>query len=308
MRWWPLIVGGLFVAVIGTGLLVLSPSHKTLADVAQQAVPSRSEPTLTSQPTLTADPPPIYAGSAAVLDAESGVFLFEKNGDQPVPIASTTKVMSTSVFLATKPNLDQEVVVSPEAASQTGSLMMLGAGERITLKGLLSGALLVSGNDAIYAIAQQHAGGVNGFVAAMNDTAQQLGLKDSRFLDPAGLDDAGRSSAHDLALMFRYALTFNDFRSIVSQPEIGVTSSTDHYQLKNSDRLVVGSEPLFLGDAIGGKTGFTPDAGHCLVAAARRNGHVLIAVVLASDDTAADGSAREARRLLTWAFDHTSWR
>ncbi|MFA4846274.1 MAG: D-alanyl-D-alanine carboxypeptidase family protein [Patescibacteria group bacterium] len=308
MRWGYIGLWGLAGAVVLTGLLLFRSSNQPAADAIRASSSSVgiSAPVVGDQPVLTDDPPPIYAQSAVVIDAGSGKVLISQDPHKSVPVASTTKVMSAIAFLLEGPNLDEQVTVSQAAASQIGSLMGLGAGERLTLYSLLAGAILMSGNDAIYQIAE-HQGGVGTFVAKMNTIAATLGLKESNFRDPAGLDDEGRSSAYDLGMMFRYALTFDAFRSLIHASELTVESSTQSYRLVNSNRLVRGEEPLYLADALGGKTGFTPDAGHSLVAAAQRDGHVLIAVVLASDDTAPDGSAREARRLLNWTFDHTRW-
>ncbi len=309
MRWWRVIVGGLLSAVIVSGALLVrvrTPAADTTRST-PEALGQLAQPALVHQPELTAPPIEAQAATAVVIDAGSGRTLVAKDAHRRVPIASTTKVMSAIVVLRAQPNLEEVVTVSPAAASQTGSLMGIAAGERLSKRALLQGSLLVSGNDAIYALAE-HQGGVAAFVSGMNQTAHQLGLTESQFRDPAGLDDQGTSSANDLVQLLRYALTFETFREIIASPSIEISSSTDHYELTNSNRLVRGDEPLYFPDSLGGKTGFTPDAGHCLVAAARRDGHVLIVAVLASDDTAPDASAREALRLLSWTFDHTTWK
>jgi len=264
-------------------------------------------PVLPPQLTTSDQPPLPNASAAVVIDGATGEIVIGKQSHDSLPIASTTKVMSTIVLLSSGQNLNNSVTVSEAAANQIGSVMGLQEGETLTARDLLTGALLVSGNDAIYALAE-HAGGIPSFVAQMNAMAKKLDLADTEFLDPAGLEDSGHSSAFDLATMFRYALTFEDFRHIIATTETTVTSDQGiSHHLQNSNRLIQTDQPLYLSQALGGKTGFTPDAGHTLVAGAQNNGHLLIAVVLHTDEESNDASAREVNRLLQWTFDNARW-
>jgi D-alanyl-D-alanine carboxypeptidase (penicillin-binding protein 5/6) len=130
-----------------------------------------------------------------------------------------------------------------------------------------------------------------------------LGLKNTHFKDVAGLDDSGRSTAKDIAILFSYGLSNPEFAKIVSTPELDVSSvdGKEIHKLKNSDRLVTGEIPLE--GIIGGKTGFTPDAGHTLVSAATRDGQTLVAVVLKTASDSKVASAQEVKKLLTWGFE-----
>lgn len=311
---WPFVLSGLGIAVLVTTWQLFALSRPASGEgtvlgarTEEHDPTSLQRPTLSPQPSLDDEPLLIRAQSAAVLDAQSGRFILSRQPHERVPIASTTKLMTAVVLLNSGRSLDEVVSVSALAANQVGSRVGLRIGDELTLRDLLSGLLIVSGNDAAMAIAEAF-GGETSFVERMNREAATLGLTDTTYVDPAGLDDAGRSSAHDLALLLRYALTFGEVETLVGttdeiiHSELGTT-----YSLKNSNRLIRPDEPLYFADVIGGKTGFTPEAGHCLVTAAERDGHVLIAVVLGTDEDTPEASAREARRLLEWSFTHTTW-
>ena len=297
----------LVVALAAVSWKLTSTQHLNSGAVLGDAAVGMKQPVIAAQPVLDVDAIKPYARSAVVIDAESGTLLVAKNEHLSVPIASTTKIVSSIVLLRSGKDLDAEVTISKTAANQIGSVMGLVTGDTLTLRDLLTGALLVSGNDAIYAIAEND-GGIETFVKQMNETAAELGMKDSQFFDPAGLNDQGHSSAFDISTAFRYALTLDEFRRTINLTDTTVTSSKGNaYHLSNSNRLIKSDEALYLPDAIGGKTGYTPDAGHTLVTAAERDGHVLITAVLHTDEETAQASAREARRLLSWTFDHTNW-
>jgi D-alanyl-D-alanine carboxypeptidase len=265
------------------------------------------QPPTAVQPVVDADPPVVRADSAVVLDTASGRILIGSRPHERVPIASTTKIMTAVALLNSGRSLDTVVSVSQAAASQIGSSMGLQPGDELSLRDLLAGLLIVSGNDAAMAIAETF-GGQGPFVERMNEEAAGFGLADTHYADPAGLDDTGRSSAVDLAQLLRYALTFAEFRKFVRTAEM--TIETDHgrrFSLKTSNRLITPDEPLYLADVVGGKTGFTPEAGHSLVTAAERDGHVLVVAVLHTNEDTPEASAKEARRLLEWSFAHTAW-
>jgi serine-type D-Ala-D-Ala carboxypeptidase (penicillin-binding protein 5/6) len=239
-------------------------------------------------------PPVITAASALLLDVDSGQVLFALNPDQPLPPASTAKIITALVVLE-RANLDDIVTVSPAAAATEGSRMGLQAGERLTVRDLLYGLLLPSGNDAAVALAEHVAGSTADFVALMNQTSAGLGLGQSHFVNPHGLDaDDQTSSAADLAKAAMAALKYPVFAGIVATP----TAQIAGHALTNTNELL-GSLP----GADGIKTGTTDAAGECLVASVSRRGHRLLAVLLNSRDRYGD-----ARGLYKFAADHWEWR
>lgn len=259
------------------------------------------DPPVLTLPIKTTEKPIIYARAYIVIDPETKYPILAKNEDSPVPIASTTKIMTSLIAMETLP-LDKVVTISSKAATITGSEVNLMTGEKLTVKELLHALLISSANDGAYALAET-SGDVDGFVQKMNTKATILGLKNTHYLDPAGLDDTGHSSPRDLAILTSYALTKPLFREIVATPKYTVWSADQRFkhELTNSNRLVVQEEPLYMPQAIGVKTGFTYEAGHCLIAAANINGKEYISVVLHTNEDSKDASAREARKLLLFA-------
>lgn len=242
-------------------------------------------------------------------DLDSGSVLAKQSHKTRVPIASTTKIMTAVVALENY-NLDEPVTITQRAATQVGADTYLLPNEKISVESLLNCLLIKSGNDSAYALAQHMdktgEGSVQDFVDKMNAKAKELGMEDTHYNDPAGLDVTGYSSAYDLFLVTKKALTFPEFKKIVAKDSEAVKSidgSTWH-ELKNSNRLV--AEYKYPG-AIGVKTGYMPEAGHCLVGAAKRNGHTLISIVLNTYADTASASADEARRLLDWGFENITW-
>jgi D-alanyl-D-alanine carboxypeptidase (penicillin-binding protein 5/6) len=252
--------------------------------------------------------PNIYANNYILFEINSKYPLIEKNAHVKVPVASTTKII-TAIIALENYKLDDIVEISKNAASQIGSDVYLQTGEKITVNNLLYALLIQSGNDAAMALAENMKdGGLDNFVRKMNEKAKTLGMNDSDFKDPAGLNDAGVSSAFDLAIATAYALNnFGVFRDIIKSTEYNFTSSDLNHRihdLKTSNRLIESDEPLYMNSAIGVKTGFTPDAGHCLVSAASVNGTMLVGVILHTIEEKNDSSARESKKLLEWGFDN----
>lgn len=274
-------------------------------------------PALPPYPSLTQKAPSFAARQYALYDADAGVFIVEENADQPVPLASTTKIM-TAYLAIEQARPDDVVTVTSEAAGKIGSTAGLRLNERLSIKNLLYGALLASGNDAAYAVAGylgERIGGdesatwqdkIDQTVELMNAKAKELGLASLRYVEPSGLDAGNVGSARDLAVLSAVALENDTFREITSTPAFTVANQegTLSHELKNSNRLV--GEWAYPG-AIGVKTGFTPEAGHNLVGAAERDGHRLVAVVLNTYDSDASASARVARDLLDFAWRSIRW-
>jgi D-alanyl-D-alanine carboxypeptidase (penicillin-binding protein 5/6) len=250
--------------------------------------------------------PKIQAKSVYLLDVDSSYPLFAKNESEQIPIASVTKLM-TAIVSRKSYQLTDIATTDEKAASIDGSKIQLRVGEKMEVKSLLTGLLIQSGNDAAMTLAEHM--GLEAFIAAMNEQASYLGMKDTLFKDPAGLSDEGHSTAHDLAILASFALRDDVIRSIIQTQQATVSSidgSTNH-TLETSNRLIKTDHPLYLPEVTGMKTGFTPDAGHCLVASATKNGRSLVSVVLHTASSSNEASALETYKLLTWAFNTYSW-
>lgn len=228
------------------------------------------------------EPPAVTADAALVLELDAGRTLFALHPDDPVSPASTAKIMTALVVLQ-HADLDVAVTVSVNAAGIGGSRMGLVAGETLSVRDLLVGLLLPSGNDAAVALAEHVAGSETAFVALMNQTASALGLSATQFANPHGLDAPGQTtSAADLAQVAKAALAYPYFAQVVAEPSARVAGRV----LTNTNQLL-GS---YRG-ADGIKTGTTEAAGECLVASVSRRGHRVLAVVLGSADRYADVAA-----------------
>ncbi|MCL5410293.1 MAG: D-alanyl-D-alanine carboxypeptidase [Patescibacteria group bacterium] len=242
-------------------------------------------------------------------DPASGTIFAKNDADARVPIASTTKIMSAVIALENY-QLDDVATISSEASTQVGADAFLLANEKITIESLLNCMLIKSGNDSAYAIAEHMNNsdeeGITKFINKMNEKAKELGMNNTDYHDPAGLDVTGYSSAHDLYLVTKYALKFPKIREIVKKDRFSVKNidSTIWHDLKNSNRLV--AEYHYPG-AIGVKTGFMPEAGHVLVGAAERDGHTLISIVINTYADTPSASADESKRLLDWGFSNIIW-
>ena len=211
------------------------------------------------------------ATAAYMVDANTGRVFYEKNPDKQMLIASTTKIM-TALVAVRRGNLADVVTVSKYAANTEGSSMNLKAGEKLTLEALLYGLLMRSGNDAAVAIAQHVGGSEAAFVAWMNATAKELGMTNSSFANPHGLNKTGHySTARDMATLAKAAMENETVRRITSTKKITIGGRT----MENQNKLLGLVE-----GCIGLKTGWTRAAGRTLVSCAERNGHRLICVTL----------------------------
>lgn len=241
--------------------------------------------------------PEITAQSAYFVDTDSGEVLYQKNPQQKLPIASLVKIM-TAVITLENTSLEEKITVSPEAAGMEPDRMDLRAGEKLTVEELLYGLFLVSGNDAAEALAQGVLGNREEFISAMNRKALQLGMKDTAFINPSGLEEDDKiqySTAFDIVLMSRYAV--RQFPSLVK------ISSTPHYYIPGNEThrdfdLYSGINLLTTyPGVVGFKTGYTPQAGLTLVTLAQKEGRQVLGVLLNSQDRRA-----EARLLLDYSF------
>lgn len=217
----------------------------------------------------------VSAGSAIVMDAHSEKVLWEKNAQNKSLIASTTKIMTALVVLENA-ELSDVVTVSAEAVGVEGSSMYLTAGEQLTVEDLLYGLMLLSGNDAAEALAYHISDSIEDFAAMMNQKADVLGLHNTRFANPHGLDSEDNySCASDMARLAAYALENEDFRRIVSSQSY----SCGTRRMTNHNKLLWDYE-----GAVGVKTGYTKKAGRILVGAAEQNGRRLITVTISAPD------------------------
>lgn len=238
--------------------------------------------------------PEISAKAAIVIHADTREPVFELNADARMLIASTTKIM-TSLVVLENCALDETVEVDSRSAGKEGSSMYLRAGEKYTVEELLYGLMLASGNDAASALAIHVAGSEEDFASLMNEKAAALGMADSHFQNPHGLDDEGHySTARDMARLAAYAMENADFERIVSSR----SASVHGVSIYNHNRLL--SE---YPGCIGVKTGYTMAAGRTLVSCAERDGTRFICVTLCDRDDWRDHS-----NLYDWAFENYEYR
>jgi D-alanyl-D-alanine carboxypeptidase (penicillin-binding protein 5/6) len=283
----------LFIATAGFRPAGLTDGGAPPAVVANAAANAIAEPPR----------PTVGARAALLIDADSGQPLFEQRATEPLPPASTTKLMTA--LLAAESGRYFEPVTVETADLVGGSSMGLTAGETLNLRDLLDGLLIASGNDAAYAVAR-HLGArqpgpgrpVARFVARMNARAAELGMRGASFRNPEGLDEPGHlMSAADLALLARAALRQPVIAQIVATPATTVHSSKRAYALRSTN-LLLGDLP----GALGVKTGTTDAAGECLVALVERDGRRLLSVLLGSGDRYV-----ETTNLMGWGFTHHRW-
>lgn len=238
--------------------------------------------------------PRVYAAAAVLIESKSGAILYAKNADQRRAPASTTKIMTAIVALE-KGDLNKIITVSPRAARTGGSTIHLKPGDRLSLKELLEGVMLRSGNDGSMAVAEGVAGSIQSFTELMNLKAKEIGAINTNFRNPHGLRAPSHyTTALDLALMARYGLADRFFANLVKKKTAVLEwqERRKSVEVRNTNRLL-----WYLEGADGVKTGTTNEAGHCLVASATRDRKQLIAVVLNSSDRWGD-----SQRLLEYGF------
>ena len=245
----------------------------------------------------SADMPAVSAKAAAVISADTGQLVCGKNEGEKLPMASTTKIMTTLLTIESG-DLDTPFVVDSDAIKVEGSSMGLQEGDTVTKYALCCGMLLPSGNDAANAAAVRIAGSIPDFAQLMNDRARDMGLSKTWFVTPSGLEGEGHgSSAYDMARLAAFALKEPVFREICSSETICTQFGNPPYKryLKNTNKLLAMDEGVY-----GVKTGFTDEAGRCLVSACERDGKRLICVTLNAPDDWNDHLA-----LYDYAFPET---
>jgi len=246
----------------------------------------------------------IGAAGAVLMDAKTGRVLWGKNEHEPLPMASTTKIM-TCLYAIEHASLDDTVTVSPRAAAAPEVRLGLAAGEKIRLGDLLYPLMLESANDAAVAIAEHVGGSVEEFCRRMTAEARETGARDTAFETPNGLDQGNHhSTAYDMALITRRALANETFRRVINTADKTIESDRRSYPLINKNRLL-----REYPGANGVKTGFTGKAGQCFVGSATRDGRTLISVVLASGwgDRGKQRKWTDTKALLDYGFGNFSY-
>lgn len=248
-------------------------------------------------------PPKVTARAALVMDADTGAVLWERNGDLPLPPASTTKILTTVLALESG-RLDDAFAVSANAQAQAPSKIDLRAGQRVRLMDLVYALMLKSANDAAVVVAEGLGGSVEGFSDEMNRRARELGATQSRFRNPHGLPNGEHvSTARDLAHILRHALDVPGFRGVASTtateiPVVTTASTPRMISVRSHNRLLT-NYPV----PVVGKTGYTRAAGRCYAAAASLNGRETIIVLLGSSNLWGDARKLIAYGLTTLAPD-----
>lgn len=241
------------------------------------------------------------AKSAVLIERDTGTILYDKNSDEKLPPASMTKIMTMLLIMEAldknQIKWDEKVRTSEYAASMGGSQIFLETGEEMTVEQMLKGIAIGSGNDASVAMAEKIAGSTEEFVNMMNKKLDELGLKNTHFKNPTGLPEDGHySSAHDMALMAKELLKYDEITKFTGKYEDYLREGTDkRFWLVNTNRLV-----KFYPGVDGLKTGFTNEAKYCLTATAKKDNMRVIAVVFGAD-TPKDRNA-QVTKMLDYAF------
>ena len=222
--------------------------------------------------------PDVNSRACVVIDRKTNSVLFGKNENSKKKMASTTKIMTATIIIE-KCNLTDTIEISKKAAGTGGSRLGLKTGDKITVLDLLYGSMLRSGNDAAVALAEYAGGDINGFAELMNAKALELGLTNTHFETPHGLDSNEHyTTAYELALLSNYALNNPTFAKIVGTKNYTITINGSPKDLSNTNELLGNMEGVY-----GIKTGFTNGANRCLVTACKKNNMDIICVVLGAD-------------------------
>ncbi len=234
------------------------------------------------------------AKASVLISADTLDVIYGENINSRLSMASTTKIM-TALILAEQENLSKSVKITREMVMVEGSSMGLKVGDTVTYLDLIYGMLLASGNDAATATAYALGGSLDGFADMMNDKARQIGLKNTNFVTPSGLDDDNHySTAYDMAILTAYALKNRVFKEVCSTYVKTLEFGGERHTYQNHNRLLKERD-----DVIGVKTGFTKKSGRCLVTAAEREGVTLIAVTLS------DGNDwNDHKKLIDYGFEN----
>ncbi len=246
------------------------------------------------------------AVSAIVVDRETGETLFEKNTDVPRSIGSITKLMTAYVFLQGEPDLNARASVRSEDV-RLGGIQHVAVGDDVRVRDLLEASLVASDNSATASLVRLSGLSHADFIARMNETAAEMGLRATTFVDEAGLSPENRSIAPDVARMLHAILDVELIRAMTEQSHAVFTSASGRtYELSSTNELLGGflNEPPYR--IVGGKTGYLPEAGYCFGAVFDKDGGgEIIVVVLGSDSR--QGRFQDAKALAAWAYKVFDW-
>ena len=245
------------------------------------------------------DNPELNARIALIYDRASGRIIYEKNGNKQTPMASTTKILTAIVTLENA-DLKETVTIESKAAGIGGSRLGLKKNDKITVNDLLYGLMLRSGNDAAVALAIHVGGSIEGFADMMNKKAEELGLTNSHFVVPHGLDNEGHyTTAYELAKMADYALNIPKFKEIVSSKSATIYINGYPKAINNTNNLLGSVSGVY-----GVKTGFTNGAGRCLVSSCKRGELDIITVVIGANTN--NQRTADTKELIEYAFNNFS--
>lgn len=237
---------------------------------------------------------------ALVVDQDTNQVLFSKNSQAVLPIASITKLMTAMVVAEQALDLSEPITVSEQDVdTEKGSRSRLKVGTQLTRGEMLHLALMSSENRAAHALGRSYPGGLQAFVAAMNETAQRLGMADTRYVEPTGLSSQNRSSAHDLTLLVKAAYDYPLIRELSTSPQAEFPVGSRSQQFSNTNGLV--RNPAW--DIGLQKTGYIAEAGRCLVMQAQLTGRKLIMVLL--DSAGKYSRIGDAERIRKWLAHNT---
>lgn len=286
---------GVFVSLAVCALCILPPAD-TVAEAAILGDDYIGATTLNDRG-LNITEAPVIDATYGILTDEDGTVLWSRSSGHHTAMASITKIMTAIVALE-HANLTDEFEVSANAVAVGESSASLTLGSTYTLKELLKGLLVHSGNDAAIVIAEGISGDVESFVKLMNRKARRMGLSDTHFANPTGLDaERHYSSAADISVMARYAMSKKVFSNIVSKKSIKLAYAAGTKRLKTTNALLACWD-----SCTGVKTGYTDDAGQCLASSATEGGLTLFAVVLGASDEVE--RFIDSYKLLSWGFAH----
>ena len=271
------------------------PSFLTLFKNGQVSTLNIWTPDFNSKTIKTVKSPEVSARASLIYDLTTNKVIYQKNAKEKLPMASLTKIMTSIVALENKKKDDKYFVSKEDLVGEDS--MGLTAGEVLSLEELLYGLMLHSGNDAAETLANNFSGGRTKFIEAMNNKAKSLGLSDTNFTNPTGLEGDGKqyTTAYDILVIARYALiNFPLFNKVVSTFDYNIPQTKTHkaFYLENETNLL-SSYP----GVKGVKTGYTPEAGLCLVTYLDYGGHKIIGILLGSDNR-----RREMKDLLDYSL------